>query len=156
MTDPAPKPSPTHNRRRFLALVGISAASAPLAVKAAEDALAADMTTLGTDKTLASGTPAVNEMWGGENSKERLRAKSWLHAGGKMPDHVAENMRKQANYVDHLDPDIACKKSWSLVAKVNEQRQRNYTRLIEKESKVGWFEEAQKAFEQATGFKWPY
>jgi len=55
-----------------------------------------------------------------------------------------------------LIPDIACKRSWSLCVKIQEQRQRNYDSAMAYYRDLNSYGRAQAAFEKISGFKWPW
>ncbi len=72
-----------------------------------------------------------------------------------MPDFYERVMRRNAQTVSGLDPDIACK-CWSLNVKIQEQRQRNYQRHLQ--NLKDWTTETvgREVFNKTFGFKWPW
>lgn len=146
-------------RRKFLKIMGVSTAAAPLAAKEALETKATEFTTFGnrhtgnmitggTDAPLASGGPS--DMTGAY-----LKQIAWSTArGGRLPSFVEDEVRRMSKFVTYLDHDIASKRSWSLAAKVHEQRQRNYKREIERVRNPGGMDIAQEAFEKVAGFRW--
>lgn len=85
-----------------------------------------------------------------------IRMSNYLHLFGKLPKHVEIDIRERSRYVQHLDPDIASKRSWSLQIKILTQQERNYQREIERYRRMGTFETAQKEFAKLTGFRWEW
>lgn len=150
------------NRRRFLSLLGIGAASAPLAAKAAADAEVSHL--IGASRTgmvAVGGLPPSNlpsvlgNVANGEYVSPYVTAYKYTQAFG-VPDFIKDKLRERSKGVYALDPDIAVKKSWSMAAKIHEQRQRNYQRQIEQYEVNGKHELAQSAFQKLTGFSWPW
>jgi hypothetical protein len=149
------------NRRGFLGLLGIGAVSAPLAAKAAADAEIAKLTMLRNSDVLSAGSIPSNGYGAPCQSAEDyvspyIKVDNYLKLWGKLPEFVESDLRERAKTVYHLDPDIACKRSWSLNAKIHEQRQRNYKMNIERYKITGKHELAQSAFKKLTGFEWPW
>jgi len=138
------------NRRRFLALLGVGTASAPLAAKQAIEA--EQMKLAGITGRLAD---SVEMMDAGDDIQTYEAAARYVQLLG-VPAHVERRAREHAQYVRHLDPDIACKRSWSLNVKIHEQRQRNYERNMASYRDINWYGRAQSAFEKISGFKWPW
>lgn len=151
------------NRRRFLSLLGIGAASAPLAAKAAADseisaligASRTGMVAIG-GVTPDGGLPSVE---GGQAigafESPYVKVHNYIKLFG-VPEFIESNIRERSKNIYAFDPDIAVKKSWSMAAKIHEQRQRNYTRQIEQYSANGKHEMAQSAFKKLSGFQWPW
>lgn len=83
-------------------------------------------------------------------------ARRYLNTFGKLPDFVEENLRDRARGVNYLDPDIACKKTWSLNVKIMAQRERNYQQLLDRYKDIGNYDSASSAFTKLTGFIWPW
>lgn len=108
-------------RRRFLKLMGVTTASAPLA----------------------------------DSQEGLIQVADYIRVFG-LPKHVEPAVRERARYIHCLDPDIACKRSWSLNVKIQEQRQRNYQRMIEGYKASGAYERAQRKFFELAGFKWQW
>src|SRR5882672_10200272 len=136
-------------RRRFMALLGVGTASAPLAAKAALEDQQLALTRMGSELATA-GARASTDYYDDDETKAAEMARSYVKLFG-VPKHVEEKARQNAMYVRHLDYDIACKRSWSLAAKIHEQRQRNYTRAMEGYRDVNWFGEAQTTFKKISG-----
>lgn len=148
------------NRRRFLKLLGVGTASAPLAAHAlTQDQMAGqagikNFAPFSSDTGIAEAAedaasypkPISNPMDAGAK---------YLQKYGKLPDHVERKLRDDARNITYLDYDIA-NKCWSLSVKVQEQRQRNYERNVLRYREGDSYEQAQKAFEAVTGFKWPW
>lgn len=155
-------------RRRFMALLGVGTAAGPLAAKQVLDASVSDLTTLrgysaaalapGADlHGLDAGMPAqtAGDSAASYANSRRLMS-TYLRVWGKPPDHVDDIMRRSARYVQALDPDIAAKRSWSMSVKIQEQRQRNYERELERYRTGGAFETMKEGFRNLTGFDWSY
>ena len=145
----------TTNRRRFLSLLGIGAASAPLAAKAAVDQQMMSLTALKHSGSLMEGTPADHPPIDGGKSPY-VAAESYLKLWNKLPAFVERDLRERAKCVNYLDPDIACKRSWSLNVKIAHQAERNFQRLAERYSNQGKYDIAQETFKKAFGFHWPW
>lgn len=148
-------------RRKFLGILGVGAASAPLAAKEALDKSIGDLALRGDE-----GLPVVPSTGGNiggwrernaERSESIPKALDWIRGNnGKLPEHIERSYREEASYVQALDPDIACKRSWSMSVKINEQRQRNYQRNVERYLAQDERMKVRDAFEKAVGFKWPW
>lgn len=150
------------NRRKFLSLLGVGTAAGPLAVKVATEQQVLGLTSL-KYAGLSAGNPidTYGEVGSQHVSKEAyvspyIQANNYLKLWGKLPAFVEENLRERAKQVSNLDPDIACKKSWSLCVKISAQRERNYQNLLQQHSKQGTYQEAQSMFSKITGFQWPW
>ena len=151
------------NRRKFLSLLGIGAASAPLAAKAASDAIVAQgagmsLTGLGQaglGLPTNYGLPMVDEGPFIPYEKRLLHAADYIKMFG-LPKVIEEGFKDQAKCVLSLDPDIACKQSWSMSIKIMTQRQRNYDRLVERIKVSGWQERGKQTLKKALGFDWPW
>lgn len=142
-------------RRKVLSLLGFT----PLAAKATADRAAMELTHLGgwAAPPLAVGidSNAAPAAFGEQLHPERhTKMSSYLRFMGKLPEHVDRQVWQESKYVQHLDADLAVLKSWSLCAKVHEQRQRNYARRIEEYQDAGWYERGTKAFKEKFGFDW--
>lgn len=148
------------NRRSFLGLLGIGAVSAPLAAKAAADAEIANLTGLRRTSLLAAGRSSESygiPMTAADGCiNPYIRAHSFIKTWGKLPDFVEDNVRERAKTVHYLDPDIACKRSWSMNAKIQEQRKRNFEYELSRYEYTGKYELAQSAFSKLTGWQWPW
>lgn len=143
-------------RRKFLKIMGVSTAAAPLAAKEVFEAENSRLTAMGSrlgGQMLAGSAPT-----GGPASDDPggyTAQRAWLQLnGGKLPEHIEKMARNSAKNVAFLDHDIAAKRSWSMAAKIHEQRQRNYREQVEYLSDPNRFETAQRLFEKLTGFKW--
>ena len=145
------------NRRRFLALLGIGTASAPLAAKAAMEAEQINLTSMGKMTALAGGRQSLSVMAADddEDGESYQKARDYIRLFG-VPAHIERSVKERSKYIDHLDFDIVNKRSWSLAAKVHEQRQRNYARSMEHYRDFNWYGSAQIAFKKISGFKWPW
>lgn len=150
------------NRRGFLGLLGIGAVSAPLAAKAAAEAEISKLTRLDGNKLISAGINTSSGIGASpiQSSEEwvspYIKANAYLKTWGKLPDFVEYNLREKAKTIYYLDPDIACKRSWSLNVKIQEQRQRNYLMEIERYKATGKYDFAQSAFKKVTGWEWPW
>lgn len=142
-------------RRKFMQLLGIGTASAPLAAKAVAEAEMAKLA--GINTTIlgvgTAGTPHGSSM-GVPQTESFVKMGDYMRMFGKVPNHVERETRDRTRTVYALDPDLVAKKSWSFSVKLQEQRQRNYDREIARFREMGWYERAQEGFEKATGFQW--
>ena len=144
-------------RRRFLKLMGVTSAAAPVAARAAIEQEALSLTAFGK-----AGAPLASSMsdnmpagsWVGPQPQYD-RAADYVKLFG-MPKHVEKSVRERSNYVQWLDHDIASKRSWSLAYKVLVQRERNYASYMDSYKDIGWYDRAQGAFEKIAGFRWPW
>ena len=152
-------------RRNFLSLLGVGAASAPAAAKAAiAEIEATSLSSLGVDynSPLAGGNgvgglippSGSGAQQGGVHPS--IRMSDYIRLIGKLPDHVDRNVREQSKYVAFLDPDIANKRSWSLSVKILTQQQRNYQRSLQNIEHRGIYERAQEAMVKLVGWRWDY
>jgi len=140
------------NRRRFLALLGVGTASVPLAAKQAIEA--EQMKLAGISGGIGSGRGGV-EYVDDDDFKSSEAAVNYAKLFG-VPSHVERRAREHARHIRSLDPDIACKRSWSLCVKIQEQRQRNYDSAMAYYRDLNSYGRAQAAFEKISGFKWPW
>lgn len=109
----------TLSRRTALRALGLS----PLAAKATADAAIAEATGVlptPSGDCLPSLVSASDETW-------RRKVLRFL-AAPFLPDWLEEELRERNRHVGYLDPDIACKRSWSMSVKIVTQRQRNVER----------------------------
>ena len=150
-------------RRGFLKLFGTSAVAAPLAAKAAADAAMASQMGIANISGLATGggtftgpevglppyIPAV------AYEKQVFGALEYIKLFG-IPEVVDAELRDRAQWIGGLDPDIACKKSWSMNVKIMTQRQRNYERQVENLHKRGWQHKKREGLKKILGFEWPW
>jgi hypothetical protein len=152
------------NRRSFLSLLGVGAAAGPLAVKAAADAEIGKLSGISynalasTGLGLAGGQP-VPSLYDAANgmsySQQLINAAHYVKIFG-LPEFVEFELRDQSKWINSLDPDIACKKSWSMSVKILEQRERNYQRAVDRMHRTGWQQEKRSAIKTILGFAWPF
>lgn len=149
-------------RRRFFAFAGAT----PLAAKAAADRAIAEasgvfhLNGLGDASVgiAGGGPPATGDAMGGAfvpYEKRVTGAGEYLKVFG-MPDWVEYQLRDNARYVNSLDHDLACKRSWSMSVKIAEQRQRNYRKAVERMHKSAWTYRGRTAIQKLLGFEWPW
>lgn len=147
-------------RRTFFGFLG----AAPIAAKAAADAEIAKgmnltLTGLGdASLRLHGGSPLVDQPSQEAcipYEKRLIGAADYVKAFG-IPASVDSRMRDDARYVHCLDPDIACKTSWSMSVKIMTQRQRNYDRAVERIKAAGWQERGRQTLKKFLGFDWPW
>lgn len=147
------------NRRRFLSLLGVGAASAPLAAKAAADAEIAKLANIGAYGIQVGGIelPGVPQALQQVYSYEQtiVKASDYIKLFG-IPDVIKQRIRDNSQYVHGLDVDLASKKSWSMAVKIQEQRTRNYNRQIKEMEAAGWKERGRQALQKTMGFTWPW
>lgn len=156
------------NRRRFLSLLGVSAAAGPLAAKAAVDAqtlglVSPNMHSLAaTGMGLGAGMPAEigSQTMGGNgpylsHAEKLINASNYIKFVG-VPEVVEAELRDQSKWIGTMDPDIACKRSWSMSVKILAQRERNYQRAIERMKRTGWQQQKRSALRTLLGFEWPF
>lgn len=150
------------NRRGFLGFLGVGAAASPLAAKAAADELTAAVTTglapagpsiAAAGETLYGSHPPLSMDQLGDTY---LKMSHYLKFVGALPEHVDETLRQESKHLYGFDADIAVKKSWSFAVKVQEQRERNYRRAVERMHKLGPRELKHRAFKKLTGFDWSW
>lgn len=149
-------------RRAFLQVLGglgIGGRSA------AEQALAS-MT--GTTRNPGFGMPAKGESYGdlpmsGDTADGELtRYQKALVACSKyvktmgMPPFYEQQLREKARAVYRMDEDIACKRSWSWSVKMQEQRARNYKRLVSEIHLLSDRTMARTVLQKLTGWTWPW
>lgn len=154
------------NRRRFLSLLGVSTAAAPLAAKAALDESIARQTGLDLIGSRVGGmggmgAPAsMSEQAKGYAQylpyEDRVKKSvAWMKLVG-FPDFMERQIRENSKWVQGLDPDIAAKRSWSMSVKIQEQRVRNYDRQ-RKSYEFHSENLVKKSFiEKTLGFEWPW
>ena len=151
------------NRRRFLSLLGVSTAAGPLAVKAAADAEIAKLSGISQQSIASTGLgvsggmpPSDGQGPIGLTHQQRLvGAADYIKMFG-IPEVIEFELRDQSKWISSLDPDLACKKSWSMSVKILEQRQRNYNRAVERIQKTGWQQKKRQAIKTILGFEWPW
>lgn len=153
-------------RRSFLRILGLAAPGAPLAAKAAVDAEIAKLAIPGNYPSALAGVAKYGLGDLGPAAQGQIAPKDWVHPHiqmgdyiklfGRLPQHVEQNVRNRSQYVTHLDPDIANKRSWSMSVKIATQRQRNYEREVERYQNMSYYERAQQGFFKLAGFRWDY
>lgn len=150
------------DRRGFLKVLGIGTASAPLAAKAAFDAEISTVTGLGPVGAVglgqyipfeSSGQPgaASNMTW----AQQVTGVSEYIKIFG-LPEVIEKSIRKESKYINSLDPDIACKKSWSMCVKIQHQRERNFQNKIKQIKNAGSFYQKKSVVEKLMGFQWPW
>lgn len=123
-------------------MLGVLAAS-PVAARSAIDKAALDAAGIRPFGGMGSGLgiPPVGMETGAAASlgpPPWRRALSWF-TQNQLPGWYLDRLREDAKSVYYLDPDLAANRSWSLAAKVQEQRHRNYIRLVEQtKQRVAW------------------
>lgn len=73
-----------------------------------------------------------------------------------MPDFYDRQLREKAHAVYRIDDDIAAKRSWSWSVKMQEQRARNYKRLIAEMHDLSDRTVARTVLQKLTGWNWPW
>ena len=141
-------------RRRFLKLLGVGTASAPLAAKEMTEKQLASLTSLRGNYVPALAQGALNSPRMAEGLETFANMRAFIKIYGRLPKHVERQVHENSKHVHALDPDIACKRSWSLNVKIMTQQQRNYQHEVKRFESMGWFDEAQEQFEKTTGFRW--
>jgi hypothetical protein len=151
------------NRRSFLSLLGVGAAAGPLAVKAAADAEIGKLSGISYNSLASTGLGLVGEQPapsqyvanGISYSQQLINAANYVKIFG-LPEFAEFELRDQCKWISSLDPDIACKKSWSMSVKILEQRERNYQRAIDRMHRTEWQQEKRSAIKTILGFAWPF
>lgn len=146
-------------RRKFLGILGVGAASAPLAAKEALDKSIADLVMRGQEAAPLAPSSELLTPYLDDRDEWRGRvelAAQWLRAGNPVPDHVEKKMRNDASYVSALDPDIANKRSWSMAVKIAAQRERQYEEAKARMLNGNTDHKGKKALEELIGFRWPW
>lgn len=148
-------------RRKVLGLLGIGTVSAPLAAKELMDADIASLAIRSDEQPPLSPAGPLSHM--GMKVKRSSEEKDNLYTQALrfvsqhgVPEHIDAEIRDSTRLVYALDPDIACKRSWSMSVKIQEQRQRNYERRINEINDRNKYRKASEAFEKKFGFKWPW
>lgn len=147
------------NRRAFFAFMG----TAPLAAKAAADEVVAKAAGAFTSNGLGNasmGLPYGGLPYGDSGpsipyEKRLIGAADYIKMFG-IPEVMEYELRDRARSVNALDPDIACKASWSMSVKLMTQRQRNYEREIARVEKSGWQQRGRSTLKNMLGFEWPW
>lgn len=150
-----------------MALIGMGAASAPLAAKIAQDAaFGSDLmpTSVGrvsggdrrsfADNTQYGDAPAPLGQ-GPVGIDPFVAAETYVKTFG-IPAHIEAQIREGEAAVYNLDPDIAAKRSWSMCVKIVTQRQRNIQRALDKQLTISRVKVAADAFQKLVGFRWPW
>lgn len=148
-------------RRIFFGFMG----TAPLAAKAAAEAEIAkgigmmNLNGLGNaGMGLPSGSAGIPQADIGPYvpyEKRLIGAADYINTFG-LPKSVEERFRDDARHVHSLDPDIACKQSWSMSVKIITQRERNFQRAVERVHAAGWQERGRQGLKTLLGFDWPW
>ena len=143
-------------RRKFFSLV----ASAPIAAKAAVDASIAECAGINVTGINGHAVPPASGMGAGPQNVSDyqngvISASKYVRLMG-FPDFMERELREQSRYVYALDPDIAVKKSWSMAAKIQTQRQRNFERLKQGIHSDARRFETRSTFKKVTGWDWPW
>jgi hypothetical protein len=149
-------------RRRFMALLGFGAASGPLAVKTAADAEIMQLTgtrvaesAIGSLVSGAGGAGAPISPSPEIYAKSIIAASDYIRVMG-LPAALDARLRDEARWNDRLDPDIACKRSWSMSVKFAAQRQHNYERALERMHTAAWHQRGRATLKTLLGFEWPW
>lgn len=114
------------NRRKFLQILGVGTASAPLAAKEALDKGIADLTLRDDNASPLAPSTAKIDYYKAANEERRgnlAKVADMLRSGGRLPEYAEKCARETASYVHALDPDIASKRSWSMNVKIAAQRE---------------------------------
>lgn len=146
------------SRRTFFAWMGIT----PLAAKAAADAKMAEVAGIWSvdglgdvSLGLGNGIGLPMETGSAMTYEKRLAgAHDYIKMFG-IPAVQETEMRDRSRYVSNLDPDIACKRSWSMSVKITAQRERNYEREVQRLKTTGWQFRQRDALKKLLGFEWP-
>lgn len=148
------------NRRGFLGLFGVSVVSAPLAAKVAADEVLAKQS--GIQYLAPSGLSGASD---GPPSMSAVSNMPYHHRVTKtidyikifgIPDFIKKETRERSKWVGALDPDIACKKSWSMSVKIMTQRQRNYDNILASWEHAHSYTKGRSKLASLLGFEWPF
>lgn len=154
------------HRRMFFGLMG----TAPLAAKAAADDMIAKAAGAYTSNGLGNAGIGLSASVG--NTPQQgvsvtdgvkylpyeqrvMGAADFVKAFG-IPEVMEFELRDQARSISALDPDIACKASWSMSVKLMTQRERNYQRALARVERSGWQYRKRSALNKLIGFEWPW
>ena len=148
------------SRRSFFAFMG----TAPLAAKAAADEALAKAA--GAFASNGLGNASLGLPYGGSPpyaggglnvpyEKRLMGAADYIKMFG-IPEVMEYEIRDRSRSVNCLDPDIACKASWSMSVKLMTQRQRNYEHEIQRIEKSGWQQRGRSTLKNLLGFDWPW
>lgn len=154
------------NRRKFLSLLGVGTAAAPLAAKAALDesiAKQAGIAVFGSPGYAGAGGAApqgdsVGQVLSGRYVpyEDKVHgAVGYIKAFG-LPEFMERDLRRNCRWVGGLDPDLAAKRSWSMSVKLQEQRQRNYERMLDDYQHQSWRLKKKSIIQNILGFEWPW
>jgi hypothetical protein len=137
-------------RRKFFGLV----AASPLAAKKAADAAAQDLVDK-SENYLGYSVPQPNYVDPIHEKRMPAKVIRKMLANG-LPDWRIEEIRRDlSHYTPKLDPDIAAKRSWSLVAKYSAQRERDFEKAVKHSLDVfdnEWIHQAREKFQRETGW----
>lgn len=145
-------------RRNILKMLGLS----PLAAKVAADSKILSLSGIDENRTpvFASGgygdyPPSQSTASTMSYEDIQIAAQHYAETIG-IPDFIKSRIKRDSQYVNALDPDIAAKKSWSVSVKVLTQRERNYQRSID--GMISQFKsiKTRSAFRSLTGWDWPW
>jgi hypothetical protein len=149
------------SRRTFFGLMG----AAPIAAKAAAEAEIAKGAGLIAWNGLGNGAmglpygspcePAGSTGPYISYEKRLMGAADYIKMFG-IPEIMDYELRDRSRSVNYLDPDIACKASWSMSVKLMTQRQRNYERELLRIEKSGWQQRGREKLKTFLGFDWPW
>lgn len=156
-------------RRMFFGWMGSSA----IAAKTAADQVIADAAGFGQGGLVGLGNSAMHYAYGEpadanmDASPSTVGKRQYTHAerlveAGKyitqhgIPPYLEERYRDEVRVVYALDPDIACKRSWSMSVKIATQRERNYHRRVQHSIDLGKQQMAKNALSKLLGFTWPW
>jgi hypothetical protein len=117
-----------NSRRNILALIGLAPAAAAAGLKEAAARAGVSVTGIGGMLPRPSGLTEIGpEPANGPFNRSALRA---VYRMFGLPAWEKERIRREARYVEHLDPDLASARSFSLSARVRMQADRNYARRL--------------------------
>lgn len=102
-----------------------------------------------------AGQPAANNGPYVPYEKRLIGAADYIKVFG-VPEVMEYELRDRSRCVTSLDPDIACKASWSMSVKLMTQRQRNYEREIQRVERSGWQQRGRSTLKNFLGFDWPW
>lgn len=149
-------------RRAFLQVLG----GVGLGARSAAETALASMT--GVNKLPGFGMPMRGDSYGdipgapAETGTGLTGYQNALVACSKyvktvgMPAFYDQHLRDKARAVYRMDEDIACKRSWSYSVKMQEQRARNYKRLVAEIHDLSDRTVARTLFQKMTGWAWPW
>ncbi len=148
------------SRRGFATLLGLGPVVAPLAAKATVDK---EIASLAGMSGIAPAFEHGTGLYGAPTpqcsmdyyAKTKIAASEYIKLSG-LPEFVQESLRRQSQYVNALDPDIAAKRSWSMSVKILSQRERNLERGIEALHHGAWHSKRSMMFKTLTGWEWPW